>query len=327
MEMMKVIARYRKQIKSWWSVYHIFIYLMPFLLSTGCETEFIPKDISLDKEMVVEGYIEVGEQSLPPYVILTQSRPFFSSLPINELENLFVHQAQVKVSDGAQTTTLTELCLNDLPLNIRQLAADRLGLNLDSIKINFCVYVDINSQVQPQVGKTYSLEIKKDDQLVKAQTTIPSFVPLDSLWWRDAPGKPVDTLLQLMTKIKDPAGEKNFYRYFCSINGSSFLTPFSSVNDDKLIDGKDFEFRLIKPNLPGEDFDQSNFGLFHTGDSITVKWSTIDESHFNFWNTLEFNKGNQGPFSSYTTIDSNIEGGLGIWGSYHTRLYKLVVKK
>ncbi|MBK8777276.1 MAG: hypothetical protein IPO25_07635 [Saprospiraceae bacterium] len=32
-----------------------------------------------------------------------------------------------------------------------------------------------------------------------------------------------------------------------------------------------------------------------------------------FWNTLEFNKGSQGPFSSYTTINSNIIGGLGIW--------------
>lgn len=294
---------------------------------SACEVEFIPRDIDLDPEYVVEGYLELGEQALPPYVILTKSKPFFSSLPIDELENLFVHNAEITVTQGTQKVRLTELCLNDLPPQIKQLAADRLGLDLDSLKINFCVYIDLNGAIKAEVGKTYQLEIRHGSQSLNAKTTIPEYIPLDSLWWRDAPGKPVDTLLQLMTKIKDPPGQKNFYRYSCSINGSAFITPFSSVNDDVLIDGKDFEFRLIKPNFPGEDFDQSSFGLFHTGDSVTIKWSTIDEAHFNFWNTLEFNKGNQGPFSSYTTIDSNIEGGLGIWGSYHSRLYRLKVEK
>jgi len=303
------------------------VWLMPLLVLSACEVEFTPKDINLDPEYVVEGYLELGEQALPAYVILTQSKPFFSTLPIDELENLFVHEAEVTVSEGAQKIKLTELCLNDLPPQIKQLAADRLGLNLDSLKINFCVYIDLNGSIKAEQGKTYQLDIKHGGQSLKAQTTIPPYVPLDSLWWRDAPGKPVDTLLQLMTKINDPAGMKNFYRYSCSINGSAFITPFSSVNDDVLIDGKDFEIRLSKPNFPGEDFDQSNFGLFHTGDSVTIKWSSIDEAHFNFWNTLEFNKGNQGPFSSYTTIDSNIEGGLGIWGSYNSRLYKLKVEK
>lgn len=302
----------------------IAVYCLTFI---ACETEFLPRDINLEPEYVVEGYLELGEQALPPYVILTQSKSFFSSLPINELENLFVHNAVITVSEGAQQVKLTELCLNDLPLPIKKLAADRLGLNLDSLKINFCVYIDVNGQIKAEEGKTYKLDIQHNNHSIQAETTIAGYVPLDSLWWRDAPGKPVDTLLQLMTRIKDPVGKKNFYRYSCSINGSAFITPFSSVNDDALIDGKDFEFRLLKPNFPGEDFDQSNFGLFHTGDSVAIKWSAIDEAHFNFWNTLEFNQGNQGPFSSYTTVDSNIKGGLGIWGSYNSRVYRIKVEK
>lgn len=303
----------------------VWVILLAFF--SACEVEFTPEDINLDPEYVVEGYIELGEQALPPYVILTQSKPFFSSLPVNELENLFVHHAEVMITTGAQNVKLTEFCLNDLPLAVRQLAADRLGFDLDSLKINFCVYIDLNGQIHAESGKVYALDIRHNGKSIHAETSIPEYVALDSIWWRNAPGKPVDTLLQLLTRIKDPAGKKNFYRYSCSINGSAFMTPFSSVNDDVLIDGKEFEFRLIRPNLPGEDFDQSNFGLFHTGDSIAIKWSTIDEAHFNFWNTLEFNKGNQGPFSSYTTIDSNIKGGLGIWGSYHSRVYKLKVEK
>ena len=42
------------------------------------------------------------------------------------------------------------------------------------------------------------------------------------------------------------------------------------------------------------------------------------------WNTLEFSNANQGPFASYTRLESNINGGLGIWGglsvSYYTRV-------
>lgn len=293
----------------------------------ACEVEFIPKDINLSPELVVEGYVEAGPEALPAYVILTRSKPFFSELSLQELDDLFVRNASVTVNDGQQTTTLSELCFNDLPSDLRQVAAERLGLNPDSVLINFCVYVDLGSQINPEPGKSYHLKIIAGDERIEATTTVPEFIPLDSLWWREAPGKPIDTLLQLMATINDPADQKNFYRYFCRINEGPFETPFSSVNDDLLIDGKTFDFRLIRPRKEGEEFDQSTFGLFRTGDSITIKWTSIDEAHFNFWNTFEFNKGNQGPFSSYTTIDSNIKGGLGVWGAYSTGLYSLRVSR
>ena len=73
--------------------------------------------------------------------------------------------------------------------------------------------------------------------------------------------------------------------------------------------------------------EKNTFGLFKIGDSVAIKWSAIDETHFNFWNTLEFNKGNQGPFSTYTTINSNIIGGLGNWGGYNSKIYRLKVKR
>lgn len=293
----------------------------------ACEVEFIPKDINLSPEFVVEGYVEAGPEALPAYVILTRSKPFFSELSLQELDDLFVRNATVTVNDGQQTTTLSELCFDDLPSDLRQVAAERLGLNPDSVLINFCVYVDLGSQINPEPGKSYHLKILAGDERIEATTTVPEFIPLDSLWWREAPGKPIDTLLQLMATINDPADQKNFYRYFCRINEGPFETPFSSVNDDILIDGKTFDFRLIRPRKEGEEFDQSTFGLFRTGDSITIKWTSIDEAHFNFWNTFEFNKGNQGPFSSYTTIDSNIKGGLGVWGAYSTGLYSLRVSR
>jgi hypothetical protein len=293
----------------------------------ACETEFIPEDINLEPELVVEGYIELGPDALPAYILLTRSRPFFSQLDSAALNNVFVRNAQVTVEVDGQKYPLTEFCLNDLTPDIRLAIAARLGLNTDSLVTNICAYIDIQNQVKPVVGKNYILRVNSEGQSLQATTSIPAYTGLDSTWWREAPGVPSDTLLQLMAKIQDPPGIKNFYRYFCSLNGGSFITPFNSVFDDALIDGKKFEFRLIRPSLPGEDFDQTNFGLFRVGDSIEVKWSTIDESHFNFWNTYEFNRGNQGPFSTYTTIQTNVIGGLGNWGGYHSKTYKLKVKR
>ncbi len=298
-----------------------------WILMSSCETEFIPKNINLEPELVVEGYIESGDNPLPAYVLLTRSRPFFTSLSTGQLEDLFVNNAEITVSDGSQVVKLDEVCISNVtPVRKKQLAAI-LGLDPDSIKVNICIYLDQFAQLIPKQGSSYKLTIKTEGQIIESVTTIPAYVPLDSTWWRKAPGEPVDTLLQLMSRIKDPVGQKNFYRYFCSINTSNFLTAFNSVFDDALIDGKDFEFRLIRPNLPSEKFDQATFGLFKVGDTIAVKWSSIDQGHFEFWNTLEFNKGNQGPFSSYTTITSNIKGGLGIWGGSSSRTYRLTVKR
>lgn len=305
----------------------VLMIVLGLLLFSRCQSEFIPDNINLSPELVVEGFIEYADDALPPYILLTQSRPFFTSLSVDQLDNLFVHNASVSVTFGAKRVALNEICLNDLTPDLKRQISFQLGINPDSLQVNICAYIDLSGQLIPKEGETYTLDIQSNGQEIKAVTTIPRYVPLDTLWWKEAPGKPSDTLLQLLTRVKEPAGEKNFYRYFCSINNGQERSPFNSVYDDALIDGKDFEFRLVRPDAPGEKFDQSTFGLFHIGDSITVKWSTIDEAHFNFWNTLEFNKGSQGPFSSYTTINSNIIGGLGIWGGYNSRTYHLKVQR
>ena len=94
---------------------------------SACETEFIPENINSEPELVVEGYIELGEDALPPYVILTRSRPFFNTIDSNQLNNIFVRGAEVIVSNNGQSVRLTEFCLNDLPLLVRKQVADQLG--------------------------------------------------------------------------------------------------------------------------------------------------------------------------------------------------------
>lgn len=301
--------------------------LFAFLLLTGlllqsCETPFVPDTIEADQQFVVEGFVEAGEGALPTYVIITRSLPFVGEIGPEQFSELFVHDAIVKVNDGDKETILPELCLDDLPDGLRAQVATVLGFDPDSISLNFCAYADVLGQIIQEQGRSYdlSIDIGSETQL-SATTTIPIAVPLFDLTWEDPPGDPNDTMATLKVTINDPFPAKNFYRYFTASEGQPLVSPFTSVVDDGLFDGQEFEFPLSRAVPRGADIDPNTFGLWPRQDSITLKWCTIDEEHFNFWRTFDFNNNNQGPFSSYTRVASNVDGALGVWGGYAVNYY------
>jgi len=100
------------------------------------------------------------------------------------------------------------------------------------------------------------------------------------------------------------------------VNGEPFTTPFGSVGDDALFDGQEFEFPLNRAFSRGDSIDPNTAGLWMRGDTMAIKWCTIDEAHYNFWQTFDFNRNSGGPFSSYTRVTSNVDGALGVWGGY-----------
>ncbi len=280
----------------------------------ACEEEFIPDVPNTPPSLVVEGYIEGGDQPSPPFVILTRSVPFFQEIDSEEFSQIFVRDAVIRVREGDREVVLQEVCLSELTPEQIALAEQLFGLDLGNLGFDFCAYVDLSFQMVGEVGKTYELEVEAEDQRLTATTTIPPLVRLDSLRFFPTPGEPSDTLRELRIFFQEPAGQQNFYRYQTQINSEPLRSPFASVVDDRLINGKPVEVPLPKAEPPQADFDPSTFGFYRLGDTVLVKWMSIDQAHFDFWNTLEFNRANQGPFSNYTVIDNNIEGGLGIWG-------------
>ncbi len=299
------------------------IILLLFL--NGCETPFVPDTKESEQQYVVEGFVEAGEGAFPTYVIITKSIPFIGEVGPDAFSNLFVHEAVVTVHDGDKEVVLQELCLDNLPKEIRDQLAATLGFDPDSTSVNFCAYVDIVNQVTQEEGRTYSLNIDVDGTHLSAVTTIPTSVPLFNLTWEDPPGDPNDTLATLKVTIDDPGDEENFYRYFTASDGDPLVSPLASVVNDALYNGLEFEFPLNKAIPRNTDIDINTFGLWTRGDTITLKWCTIDEAHYEFWHTFDFNNNNQGPFSSYTRVDSNVEGALGVWGGYAVNIYNEVV--
>lgn len=296
------------------------------LLLGACEKEFYPEPTDEGPEYVVEGYIEAGPDALPTYVLLTKTFNFYGEFGPDEFTAAFVHDADVRVSDGDFEVILQEVCYDELSPEVREEIANQFGFDADSLGFNFCVYLDALNSIQPVAGKRYDLKIQTEGHLITSSTVIPLPVPLDSLWFGPPPGDPNDTLAQLNCFISDPPGIQNYYRYFMATNDGPLETSFSSVEEDLIFDGKSFEFQLFNPATEDGDVDPAEFGLYFVGDTITVKWCNIDEANFDFWNTLEYANANQGPFSNYTRIQSNIEGGLGVWGGYSINYYSLVVE-
>lgn len=301
------------------------------LLSLGlwfvsCEEPYIPPTTEEDQQYVVEGYIEEGEGSMPTYVMVTKSLPYLSTIGPEQLANIFVKNANVTVNDGEKTVTLVQLCLNELPEELRRQALELLGLNPDSSSVNICLYVDILQQLKKKQGGKYDLNVDIDGYNLSATTTIPNYVPLYDPHFEEPPGEPSDTLAALWFKIKDPAGP-NYYRYLTTGDeGDGLLAPFQSTTDDSFFDGKEFDFPLNQAERRGGGDGDNNFddfGLFHRGDSLTVKWMCLDKVHYDFWRTRDFAANSGGPFSSYTRIKTNIKGGLGIWGGYSVGYHRL----
>lgn len=299
------------------------LFLSVFLGS--CEENFIPDTSVSQQEIVVEGYIEYGEGANPTYVILTRSIPFISTIKADQFSTLFVKNAKVTVFDGTKSVNLQELCLDQIPAELKKEVYAVLGLNPDSTTSNICVYADIFNQVKREPGRKYDLTVVAEGKTLSASTTIPTYIPIYGFNWKEPPGKPRDTLAELNVKINDPKGIKNYYRYFTATQGGPLIPPFGSVTDDAIFDGKEFEFPLQRAQRRGGGFDPETFGLYMRGDSITVKWCNIDKAHFDFWNTRDFSASSGGPFAAYTRISTNINGGLGIWGGYAVGVYSMKV--
>ena len=293
------------------------------LVLTSCEEPFIPDTNPEDQKYVIEGFVEEGNEPTPPYVIVTRSIPFISKVDQSTFEQLFVSDAEVSVNDGSKEVQLIKLCTNDenIPIFVKEAVAAFLGIDSIGNGPNICIYIDIFGMVDVKEGGKYDLSVKIGDYKITASTTIPQGVPLYDFRWDDPPGEPSDSLARLWVKINDPIGH-NYYRYQTGVGERGFIAPFQSVTNDVLFEGQEFEFPLNKAEYPEDEVDFNNFGLYPRGDSIQVKWMTIDSAHFTFWNTRDFAASSGGPFSSYTRIAGNVNGALGVWGGYASRVYR-----
>lgn len=289
------------------------IYIIAFgLIATlllACEknidVDFPPGDVPY----VIEGYIENGTI---PLISISRGVSFLSNISTDDFNNLFVSNATVTISiDGGAPETLT--------------AVDLGGL---------VIYTSPN--ITGEVGKKYDLKIEVDGKVFTASTTILPPQPLDSIVFKQAPGLKgtKDSLVELTAWYTDPVEPENYSRILTKKNSEFFYdVSFNSVYNDYIINGKHISFTIFggKQALQNNDSaDFSQYGYFKRGDTVYVKWASIDKAQYDFWNTFESQSGSFGnPFSPTVIIKSNIKGsgGIGIWASYGASIDTVIIPK
>jgi hypothetical protein len=275
----------------------------------GCEKAIDFNLKSSQPTLVVEGNIENG---LPPKVILSKSIDYYGELSPAVLQNSYVHNAEVYISNGTLTHKLKEYSNTLFP------GFDEYYYSIDS--------TNLNTAFLGQFNTAYQLRIVVDGNEYLSSTNIPALnVVPDSVYFKPAPNNSDSNKRVMFLKISDPQGLGNYIRYFTKKNSEPFYPGPNSVFTDEIIDGTTFTIQLEQgynknnPPNPGENF-------FLKNDTITVKYSNISRSTYLFWNTWEFaNQSIGNPFSQPNKVIGNISNGaLGAFCGYAS-FYKTII--
>ena len=286
------------------------------------------------QKIVVDGKIEPGR---PPYVILTYNVPYFGPTDLSSMEKIFVHNAVVKVSNGSTTVTLTEICTKNIPDSLLSIIASFTGVDTTTLKnFNYCIYTTFDPSIWGSEGLTYSLSIDSDGKTLSAATTILSGIPLDSVWYKyEKVNVSGDSLGFIWAHLTDPPQQGNSYRWLTMRHRKdySFVTPRASSFDDKFVNGQSFDFAYERGRVPNskasDDYNEER-GYFKKGDTVTLKFCTIDRASFDFFTRMDeviYNSGN--PFSSPASVPTNIrpaKEALGLWCGYGVSTYTVICK-
>lgn len=166
-------------------------------------------------------------------------------------------------------------------------------------------------------GHSYSLRVVIDGNAFTAMSTMPPFVPMDSLYITEEQlfG---NTRNLANIQYRDPEGEGDHYRFVEFINGRQIKKIF--VRDDELTDGNE-----VTVMLRYMDNDDDNQDDIHPGDTVTVEMQCIDPAVYKYWYSLNNSATGDGQSASPANPVSNMEGGALGYFSAHTLQKRSVI--
>jgi hypothetical protein len=292
----------------------ILLLLLPAFLFSCVKEVHINLNTGAPK-LVVEGQIETGGF---PFVLLTKSIGYFSTVDLSVLEKSFVHGAVVKVSDGIDTIQLKEYAVDTGANDTNKFYA----YSIDTTDAKSLMFRGVAERV-------YYLRIESEGKVYEATTKIPNVKPIDTMWFRKPSGRaPIAASMIMYVRYKDPDTLGNYGRYFTKENHAPFLPGFNSTFDDEIINGQRLDsLHLFAGSNHESKRNIDSMGFFFMGDTVTLKWCATDKGVFNFFRTFEFATDGVGnPFAAPTSVMSNIKGGaLGVWAGYGSSYTKAIV--
>lgn len=277
----------------------ILVWMISFIW-ISCESEIDVQLPDYDPKLVIDGYIEQGKFAR---VALTESASYFEDIDEDKLKRASVVTAKVTVTDGENTDILT------------------LRKNVNG----FPPLIYEGTDVRGEVGKTYRLTIENKGQTYSAQTTILPPPTFDSLWTEHVEGEEGQYVLK--GRFTDNEDEENYYRIFTRRKNkdNKYIPLYLLALGDKFFDGKTLNLDILRGAENYADIDNDLY--FESGDTVLVRFCSMDKTHFDFWRTIErevYATGNPFSSSGNKILYNTSEGSIGIWGGYGAS-YEIVV--
>jgi hypothetical protein len=279
----------------------------------SCERTIDFKLDQTEPKLVVEATIE---NKKPPFVFLSRSTDYFSSIDPQTLSETFVHGAEVFISNGIKTHKLKEYSQQ-----INTAGYKVYYYSIDSSSLNTAFVGELNN--------SYSIKIIAEGKEYSSLTTIPLLTKkVDSIWWRKAPAQTDTSKVVIMVKATDSPGFGDYVRYFTKRNREPFFPAFNSVFDDFVIDGTTYELQ-VDPGFNRNNNVKDDDRMFKRGDTVTLKLCNIDKATYDFWRTMEYSYASIGnPFATPVKVLGNVSNGaLGYFGGYASQYHTLVIPR
>lgn len=303
------------------NIFYILSFLLGISLLAGAcgslEKDIVVELPPYERLLNVECYVAPTgvQQPLPfgiPWDIIPASTPPFYYMILTETVGYY-DEFNLPIVDDA-LVTITYMGVTDTLQYVPFVAT-----STDTIRF----YFGFRSMQENNPNEPFDLYIQDGEgREVTARTFLPTFVPIDTVEWEF--NSRAEAFVQ--TTFQDPQDQENFYR--AVILKKDNVGVAGSPGDSVSLDQTQVAFQF------GDDFTTdgevtvgTNFDYVE-GDTVTTFIYQIDESYYNFLETVDAaEQANFSPFAQPTNIQTNIEGGMGIFTAFDYDKRTVIIKR
>ncbi len=297
--------------------------LVPLITLTlfSCERDFDVKLSSGKQMLVVEAYIN----NLMPeynYVVLSRSQDYYSP----DFRSLIVAGARVSITEGELAADRRSYVWNPASKVVLSESTDRRIP--DSLRQGFYfdprIFTNPSQALKGQTGKFYLLEIEADGNTYSAVTGLLQPVVLDSITsgyhYIDAED---DNKLKarLTAHYQDPDTIGNTQMYYWRYYSNRGNFGWTSLGRNRRARGED-------DLTNGEYIHLTQNQEFEVGDTVEYLLVSVERKVYNFWESFDKARDNEGPFSTPVTLQNTISGEnvVGCFSGFSISMKRDVVK-
>lgn len=281
------------------------------LLFTACESnreEVQPAELTAQAgRLVVDCFISPQDTMLTAKV--TRSRPVLDNNPLKSVE---ITDALVQLTNGSQAVTL----VYDAQLKYYRARATQMPIRANT---------------------TYTMTVRTPDgKQVTAVTTVPKAIALKTVKLDSTLVTQADKSMKKQFSVgcnwQDPGTSTNFYQVQGSIKGiqrelpstasytSLSVVPFKMAdNNAGLLSNKGASALLSASAYLSDEVGVETINKRCRSTAVSVSLLHVDELYYRYNEALDRQvQANTNPFAEPVVIPSNIQGGLGCFGSYNS---------